>query len=157
MELQTHDNPFRFLLRVRYCECDAQLVVFNARYGDYVDTASTEYFRALFGDYQVLLDQGLDCQVVKLSTEWKSPARFDDVVQISVETSHIGNTSFSYQLTFRHYGSEQLIAVSNITYVMVDAKEFTKASIPDAVKNKLAEGAPGQMVNQAGIELTKVN
>lgn len=33
--------PFRYYLRVRYGECDAQKVVFNARYGDYVDLASS--------------------------------------------------------------------------------------------------------------------
>jgi len=37
--------PFRLLLRVRYGECDAQQVVFNARYGDYVDVAATEFYR----------------------------------------------------------------------------------------------------------------
>ena len=157
MQIQTHEHPFRFFLRVRYCECDAQGVVFNARYGDYVDTASTEYFRALFGDYQVLLNQGLDCQVVKLNTEWKSPARFDDVIEISVETSHVGNTSFAYELTFKQHDSEQLIAVSTITYVMVDAKAFTKTSIPESVKSKLSNGAPNKLVNQSGIELTKVD
>ena len=39
--------PFRFYFRVRYAECDAQKVVFNARYGDYVDLGFTEFLRAL--------------------------------------------------------------------------------------------------------------
>ena len=29
--------PFRYYLRVRYIECDAQKVVFNSRYSEYVD------------------------------------------------------------------------------------------------------------------------
>ena len=29
-------TPFRYYLRVRYIECDAQKVVFNSRYGEYV-------------------------------------------------------------------------------------------------------------------------
>jgi acyl-CoA thioesterase FadM len=33
------------LVRVRFAECDAQNVVFNARYGDYVDVAVSEYYR----------------------------------------------------------------------------------------------------------------
>lgn len=49
-------SPFEFRLRVRYGECDAQGVVFNARYGDYVDIAVNEYIRTLFGNYQNLLD-----------------------------------------------------------------------------------------------------
>ena len=53
-------SPFEFRLRVRYGECDAQGVVFNARYGDYVDIAVNEYIRTLFGDYQRLLEMGYD-------------------------------------------------------------------------------------------------
>ena len=37
---------FRYYLRVRYQECDAQKVVFNARYGDYIDLACIEFLRA---------------------------------------------------------------------------------------------------------------
>ncbi len=54
------DLPFRFRFRVRYGECDAQGVVFNARYADFVDIAVNEYIRKLFGDYQHLLGQDLD-------------------------------------------------------------------------------------------------
>ncbi len=65
-------NPFCFRFRVRYNECDAQHVVFNARYGDYVDIAMTEFMRALGRDYSQLLADGLDNQVVKLTTQWQS-------------------------------------------------------------------------------------
>ncbi|MEQ9510770.1 MAG: hotdog domain-containing protein, partial [Alloalcanivorax xenomutans] len=75
-------EPFRYRLRVRYSECDAQHVVFNARYGDYVDLAMTEFMRALGRDYGALLARGLDNQVVKLTLEWKASARFDDVLEI---------------------------------------------------------------------------
>ncbi len=30
-------TPFRYYLRVRYQDCDAQNVVFNSRYSDYAD------------------------------------------------------------------------------------------------------------------------
>ena len=36
------ETPFRFRFRVRYGECDAQWVVFNARYADVVDIAVNE-------------------------------------------------------------------------------------------------------------------
>ena len=39
-------GPFRFYLRVRYGECDAQKVVFNSRYGEYVDVGVNEFLRA---------------------------------------------------------------------------------------------------------------
>ena len=47
---------FRFRFRVRYGECDAQQIVFNARWADYVDIAATEYTRALFGAARTKLE-----------------------------------------------------------------------------------------------------
>lgn len=146
-------NPFRVLIRVRYAECDAQLVVFNARYGDYVDLATTEYMRELFGSYQALMDQGFDYQVVRLSTDFKSPARFDDVLAITVEVNKIGNSSFSYTLEFREFYSDRLVAVSEIVYVMMSCPAYEKIPVPDFYRAKLEQGAPGVVMNYAGINL----
>ena len=41
--------PLRHRLRVRYGECDAQGVVFNAPYLAWFDVAMTELWRAAFG------------------------------------------------------------------------------------------------------------
>jgi len=38
--------PFRYYVRVRYQDCDAQHVVFNSRYSDYADLACFEFLRA---------------------------------------------------------------------------------------------------------------
>jgi hypothetical protein len=70
-------------LRVRYGECDAQKVVFNARYGDYVDVAVNEFFRAL-GLGEALINGDLDFQLVKQTLEWTAPARFDQVLGVSL-------------------------------------------------------------------------
>ena len=143
-------TPFRLLLRVRYGECDAQQVVFNTRYGDYVDVAATEFYRAVFGSYQALLDQGLDSQVVRMVTDWRAPARFDDVLQLEVSTLHLGNSSFSLQVDIRRHADQAAIARSEVTYVMVDAQHYSKVAIPDAIRVRLQQGAPGVAVNQAG-------
>jgi acyl-CoA thioester hydrolase len=150
MTMQT--DKFQYLLRVRYGECDAQMVVFNARYGDYVDIAATEYFRELFGGYQQLLNQGLDNQVVKLTTTWKSPARFDDVLAISIETSHIGTSSFTLSIDFREFLTNRAIANSEITYVMVCTEKYRKTPIPELLREKLSLGGRGVVIDHAGVE-----
>src|SRR3954453_17477815 len=43
----TPAENFRYYLRVRYVECDAQKVVFNSRYAEYVDVAINEFLRAI--------------------------------------------------------------------------------------------------------------
>ena len=142
--------PFRLLLRVRYGECDAQQVVFNARYGDYVDVAATESYRAVFGSYQALLEQGLDSQVVRMVTDWRAPARFDDVLQLEVRTLRLGTSSFTLEVDIRRQTDQAAIARAEVTYVMVDARAFTKVAIPEAIRARLERGAPGVTVNQAG-------
>lgn len=138
---------FRYVLRVRYSECDAQSVVFNSRYGDYVDVAITEYFRVLFGGFQELTKRGLDSQVVNLTTNWQSSAEFEQVLCLGVSLLHLGNSSFSLKVEFTEHGSERKIAVSQITYVMVDSKELQKTPIPDWIRIKLSEGADGTIVD----------
>ena len=74
-ERMTADR-FRYFLRVRYGECDAQKVVFNARYADYVDLATAEFLRSM--GYEKELQTGeLDYQLVKQTIEWRAPARYD--------------------------------------------------------------------------------
>ena len=87
-------HPFRYYLRVRYGECDAQRVVFNPRWADYFDIGSVEFFHAL-GFGEALASGVLEYQLVKLTLEWKAPARFDQVIELSIYTTHLGNTSFT--------------------------------------------------------------
>ena len=96
-------HPFRYYLRVRYGECDAQRVVFNPRWADYVDIGCTEFFRAL-GFAEALASGALDYQVVKLTLEWKAPARIDQVLELSIYTTKLGNTSFTVVTEFRIAG-----------------------------------------------------
>lgn len=146
-------DKFRLLLRVRYSECDAQYVVFNARYADYVDIAATEFFRAVFGGYQDLLDQGVDTQVVRMLIEWKSSAKFDDILALEVQTTQIGTTSFTLQVAMQDYFSSRQIAVAENIYVMVTAETHEKMAIPEEIRQKLRHGAPGTLYNHAGITL----
>lgn len=144
-------DRFCLLLRVRYHECDAQKVVFNARYADYVDIAATEFFRAVFGSYQDLMDTGVDTQVVRMLIEWKSPAKFDDILLIAVRTKHIGNTSFTLEVELKDYFSNRRIAVAENVYVMVTVKKHEKMAVPEEIRKKLEHGAPGVVYNYAGI------
>lgn len=144
------DRPFELLLRVRYGECDAQQVVFNARYGDYVDLAITEYFRVLFGGFKELLKQGLDNQVVRLVIDWQSPARFDDVLALGIRTLKVGNTSYTMQVDIADHASGRAVARAEVTYVLVSAGDHQKLPVPQAMRDSLLQGAPGRRIDQSG-------
>jgi acyl-CoA thioester hydrolase len=142
-------RPFRYYLRIRYGECDAQKVVFNARYADYVDLSTTEFLRALgFGD--ALINGILDYQLVKLTIEWKAPARFDQVLEMSVGTKRLGNTSFTVSTAFRIAEEEPVIATAETVYVMVDPRTLRKVPVPPELRAALEKGAHGVITDHAG-------
>lgn len=141
-------EPFRYYLRVRYGECDAQKVVYNARYADYVDIAVSEYMRAL-GFREALVKGELDYQVVKLTLEWRSPARYDDVVEVRVSTLAVGTTSFTLGLEFRIAGREEVIVRAECVNVRVHAVRFIKEPLGEAMAARLRAGAAGIIVDHA--------
>jgi len=139
---------FRYYFRVRYAECDAQKVVFNARYADYTELASTEFMRALgYGDE--LISGALDYQLVKQTIEWKAPARFDEVLEARVRTLHTGTTSFSLAIEYRRAGEAPLLASVETVYVLVDDKTLEKRPLPADFRTKLHAGAPGAETDHA--------
>lgn len=139
---------FCYRLRVRYAECDAQKVVFNARYGDYVDLAATEFMRAL-GYGKELLDGRLDYQLVRQTTEWRAPAHFDDVLSLSVSSPHQGTTSFTLAVEFRRAGEDTLLARAETVYVLV-SPALVKTPLPESLRNSLVSGAPDVVTCHAG-------
>ncbi len=137
-------DEFCHLLRVRYSECDAQKVVFNGRYVDYIDVAVTEFMRVIWGNYNDILSKGIDNQVVKLSINWTAPAHFDDVIAITVKTIRIGTSSYTLQVDFYNHKTAVNIASAEIIYVMVSVDEHKKMEIPKDMRKKLEEGSPEQ-------------
>lgn len=143
-------EPFRFVFRVRYGECDAQKIVFNARWAEYVDLAATEYTRVLFGSVDPD-EAGLDWRLVRQLVEWRGPASFDDVLVAEVRTVKVGTTSFTLATQFRKSGEEAVLVTAETVYVVVAPHTATKLPVPDRHRAALEAGASGRAVNHAGI------
>lgn len=138
---------FRYRLRVRYGECDAQKIVYNARWADYVDLATTEYLRAVWGD--AMFGGGFDYRLVKLVLDWKAPARWDDVLEIAVATMRVGTTSFVLQTTLTVLGAAAPSVLAESTCVVVDEHTQRKREIPAELRASLTAGAD-RLVDHAG-------
>jgi acyl-CoA thioester hydrolase len=141
---------FCYYLRVRYQECDAQHVVFNARYGDFIDLACFEFLRAALPSPTACSDGSFETQTVRQLVEWKGSARFDDVLALSVRASRVGSTSFTLNFEIRRAGEEQVLATCETTYVHVDKSSYSKRPIAPHMRAALERGAPGKSVDHAG-------
>ena len=127
--------PFSHDLRVRYGECDAQGIVFNANFLAYVDVVLTEIWRESMGSYDLLLETGVDTVVAEANMRFLAPARFDDVLRIEGGFDGLGTTSTTLKLWFRR--DEELLVEADIRYVFVDLEEWQKTRIPDKVRESL--------------------
>src|SRR5262245_12538189 len=144
--------PFRYYLRVRYQDCDAQRVVFNSRYSEYADLASLEFLRAALPRPTDGFDGTFEIQVVRQVLEWRSPARFDDVLEVSAWVSRIGTTSFTLSTEMRRAGEPAVLTTTETTYVQVDHATFTKRPIAPEMRAALETGARGKTTDHAGYQ-----
>jgi acyl-CoA thioester hydrolase len=119
-------------LRVRYHECDLQGVVFNANYLAYFDIAVTEFMRETLGSYEELRARGLDMLVVEASVSYRSPARFDDEIDIAFVPAPLGRSSMVSHVQLERAG--ELIAFGRVVHVFVDVEAHTKVEIPPWVR-----------------------
>jgi acyl-CoA thioester hydrolase len=127
--------PFSHELRVRYGECDAQGIVFNANFLAYVDVVLTEIWRESMGSYDLLLETGVDTVVAEANMRFLAPGRFDDILRIEGGFDGLGTTSTMLRLWFRR--GEELLVEADIRYVFVDLENWEKSPIPTAVRKGL--------------------
>lgn len=103
--------PFVHRLRVRFAETDAMGIVHHSRYLPYLEEARVEYLRHLDHPYHELragsVDAdgnevpGIDMVVLEAFVRYRSPLRFDDVVDVHVGLAAANRTTFqmAYLLT----------------------------------------------------------
>jgi acyl-CoA thioester hydrolase len=121
-------------LRVRWAEADMQGVVFNAHYLAWFDIGITEYLRALAGGDEQWLAATFDrLYVVKSTLEYRSPARFDDALEISARCIRIGRTSLEIGFAIQRAG-QVLVTGSNVYVHTIDTRP---AAVPDDLRRRI--------------------
>lgn len=126
-------QPYTHQLRVRWGEVDAQGVVFNPNYLLYADVAGTEYFRHLGRDGLTVPDF-LELYVVDAHLSFKSPARYDDLIDCAVEPVRIGTSSFHLKITISRDGD----LLTEITLTYVRAVDGQSTPLSDAFRALVA-------------------
>ena len=133
--------PFVHRLRVRYGECDAQGIVFNANWFLYFDVTLTELCREAFGSYDAMVQAGSDVVVVDASARFKGSARFDDELDVAMEIERLGTTSMVSRLAATRHG-ERLVE-GRLVHVFIDPATMAKQEIPAFAREKLAPYVTG--------------
>jgi YbgC/YbaW family acyl-CoA thioester hydrolase len=138
-------QDFRFFhrLRVRWAEVDMQKIVFNAHYLMYVDTAVTDYWRALGFPYQETMHQlGGDLYVKKATVEFHASAQMDDRLDVGMKCARIGNSSILFSAGI--FRGDQLLITSELVYVFADPATQTSRPVPTALREVLIAYEAGE-------------
>src|SRR5207302_1415301 len=122
-------ETFRHQIRVRYGECDLQGVVFNANWLAYVDVVITELWRDRIGDYSGMVEEGADMVVAESTIRFRTPARFDDVVDFELTVTRLGETALNTHID-AHVDGRTAVEV-DMRHVFVEPGTSTKMPIPD--------------------------
>ena len=137
------DFKFHDTLRVRFADTDLHGIVFNGNYLTYYDNAWTEYFRAMGCAYQSLIESGVDTVLARTAIEFKSVARFDDLLEVYARISKIGNRSLVFDFEIYPQGEDRLVSSAASVYVCVDPKTLKPISVPSWLRERIGrfEGA----------------
>jgi acyl-CoA thioester hydrolase len=128
-------EPFVHELRVRYAECDAQGIVFNANYLLYFDVAHTELWRAAVGPWHEMVAGGVDLVVANASLRFRAPARFDEVIALKLSIVELGETNMTTQ--FDVVRDDTLLVAGQLEHVCVDAQTWKRTALPEAITSAL--------------------
>ena len=132
------DFEFAWPFRVRYSEVDGQMIVFNAHYLTYFDTAITEYFRALPYDYRgQVARMGEDFHTVRTLVEYQRPITFDEDIEVYVRTSRLGRSSITFLLEIHPQGRDDLRATGEVVWVNTDQETHKSAAVPGDLVEKI--------------------
>lgn len=138
-------SDYRFFdrLRVRWAEVDMQKIVFNGHYLMYFDTALAGYWRALALPYHETMEAlAGDLFVRKATVEYEGSARYDDLCEVGVRCSRIGNSSIIFSVAL--FRDDLRLVHGELVYVFADPATQTSRPVPAAFRAVLEGFEAGQ-------------
>lgn len=153
MPATTPEPDFRFTLRVYWEDTDAGGVVFYANYLKFFERARTEWLRSLGHEQERMrAEHGTMFVVTDTAVHYRSPARLDDLLEVTVHLRHAGRARMSIQQqAWRRNAQESvLLAEGMIRIGCVDAGTFRPQRIPISISNAIRPGALTEQFTEQG-------
>jgi len=138
-----HRNTiFNWPVRVYYEDTDAGGVVYHSNYLNFMERARTEWLRALgFEQPEVKAGLGVIIVVHSLSIEFKSPACFNDMLEVHCKITKIGRGSIEMEQKITR--GHALLIKAEVKLAFVNAETFKPVGIPANMKAAMLSNPPG--------------
>ena len=132
-------DPLVVRRRVLWGECDPAGVVYTPRFADYAASARDYWFRHVLGhhDRPHPSRKQVTFPMRAMQYDFKSMVAADDVFDMQVTLSHIGERSFSLQIAASREEGRAVFTAS-LTQVAFDQELGTSVPLPTAIRQTLA-------------------
>lgn len=122
--------------RVRYQETDQMGVVYHANYLNWFECGRTEMLRQLGFTYRELETRGVFLPVTEADLQFKSPARYDDIVTVYARLTSFSALRVVYEYEIKRLSedgaSDQLLVSGSTSHVWLN-KEWRPTRLDRAL------------------------
>jgi len=108
-------------VRIYYEDTDAGGVVYHANYLRYLERGRTEFLRDRGLSVHAMHEQGIIFPVVALEVNYRSPARLDDLLEVTTTIVAVKNSSFIAGQQVSRKEDGRLLVEARVTLACVGA------------------------------------
>ncbi len=128
-------KPFLWHARIYYEDTDAGGVVYYANYLKFMERARTEWLRSIGFEQDALVsDLNILFAVRSVSIEYKQPAKFNDILLVSVEPYELRPASISFKQVIGKQDQEsEIFTTAEVNIVCLSANNFLPKRIPKSL------------------------
>jgi acyl-CoA thioester hydrolase len=113
-------NPFKLEFEVRDYECDAQGIVNNAVYQNYLEHARHVFLKQNGIDFIALSKRGINLVVVRAELDYRFSLRYDDRFTVSAVMERFSRIRFGFQQTIQRLPDEKPVLQAKIIATAVN-------------------------------------
>src|SRR5262245_23198803 len=136
-------DPFRTSRRIEFADTDMAGIVHFSNFFRFMESAETEYLRTLGLSVSMSWEgQEVGLPRVAASCEYLKPARFQDVLDITVRVARVGRKSVTY--AFEFFKDGEAIArgqVSSVFCRVGPGHQLASMELPAFLRERLEAGA----------------
>lgn len=116
-------------VRVRYSETDQMGVVYHSNYLNYLELSRVEWLRELGFSYAELEKKDVLLPVVRVALDYRSPARYDDLLRIETRVSEMSGSSIEFQSEIYNQKGTLLVEAL-VKLVCIQSVTFKPMAVP---------------------------
>lgn len=129
---------FSWPVRVYYEDTDAGGVVYHANYVQFLERARTEWLRDRgFEQDRLMAEDHLVFAVAGMEIRFRRPARFNDLLRVSVDAVEGGRTRMTLDQSVVRDSDGELMTTARVRVACLDARSFRPTSLPETMAETL--------------------